>query len=83
VRSRTREILPIAERDERLSLGTVPSHGIVEALRVRFPEYLFDRLPSDPFVVVVETSSGADQFRVTPRNHTGLIRVCNEPRTTR
>lgn len=77
VRSGAGEILPIAERDERLFLGTVPSHGIIEPLRARFPEYLFDRLPSGSFVVVVETSSGADQFRVTRKNRTELIRVCN------
>ncbi len=72
------EIVPIAERDERLFLGTVPSHGIIEPLRARFPEYVFDRLPSGPFVVVVATSGGgAQRFRVTQKNRTALIRVCN------
>jgi hypothetical protein len=77
VRSPAGEIAPVARRDERLFLGTVPSHGIIEPLRARFPEYVFDQLPSGPFVVVAATNRGVERFRVTPHNRSALLRVCN------
>jgi hypothetical protein len=77
VRSTAGEIMPVAEHDERLFLGTVPSHGIIEALRARFPEFVFDRLPPDSFVVIVGTSRGTQRFAVTRRDRMASIRVCN------
>lgn len=65
VRFATGEIAPVAERNERLFLGTVPSHGIIEALRARFPEFLFDQLPSGKFVVVLGTSRERNNSRLT------------------
>jgi hypothetical protein len=61
---------------KRLFLGTVPSHGIIEAL-ARFPEFVFDRLPPDTFVVVVGTSRRTRRFAVTRRDRMASIRVCN------
>jgi hypothetical protein len=77
IRSAAREIAPVAERNERFFLGTVPSHGMVEALRPRFPEFVFERWPQDAFDVVVGTSRGTQGFTVTHRERTALMRVCN------
>jgi len=77
VRFRSGEITPVGEHDERFFLGTVPSHGIIEALRARFPEFEFDRLPPDNFVVLVGTSSGTQTFTVSQRDRLMSIRVCN------
>ena len=77
VQSRSGEISPVAEQDERLFLGTAPSHAIIEPLRARFPEFVFDRLPPDNFVVVVATSRGTQRFAVRQRDRAMSIRVCN------
>jgi hypothetical protein len=77
VQSTAGERAPVTERNERLFLGTVPSHGIIEPLRARFPEFVFDPLPQDTFVLVVGTSGGTQRFTVTQRERTALMRVCN------
>ena len=77
VRSSGREAAPIAELNERFFVGTVPSHGIVEPLRARFPEYVFEQLPAGDFVLVVGTTHGTYRFTVTARERASVMRVCN------
>ena len=78
--SKGRIIRPVAERDVRLFVGTVPSHGIIEPLRARFPEYTFASLPSGRFEVVVQTTVGMERYAVTPEHQAALLKVCNERR---
>jgi hypothetical protein len=77
VRSSGHDIAPVAESDERFFVGTVPSHGIIEPLRARFPEYVFDRLPPGNFIIVADTSRGRKRFAVTERERASVLRVCN------
>jgi hypothetical protein len=77
VRFAAGEIAPVGQMDERLFLGTVASHGIIEPLRARFPEFLFERWPPDDFVVVVNTERGTKRFTATARQRSSLMRVCN------
>lgn len=72
-----RELRPADETNERLFLGTVPSHGIVETFRRRFPESVFDALPAS-FTVTLGTTHGIERYRVTNLDRAAAIRVCNE-----
>jgi len=63
---------------ERLFLGTVASHGIIEPLRARFPEFIFTTLPSGPLDVVLHMPTGVQRYRVTDEDRSRLIGVCNE-----
>jgi hypothetical protein len=65
-------------RRERLFLGTVASHGIIEPLRARFPEYVFSALPPGPLEVVLHMPAGVQRYRVTDEDRSRLITVCNE-----
>jgi hypothetical protein len=78
VRSAQRpEIKPASIRDERLSLGIAPSHGIVEAVRVRFPEFEFLDLPHQDFWLVLRTNRGLQRYLVPQNRRLKLVRVCN------
>lgn len=78
--SRQPELQPIAVHDERLFVGIAPSHGLVEAVRARFPEFEFPDLPSRNFTVVLHTSAGLQQYAVTDNDGKRMMRVCNDPR---
>ena len=65
-------------RRERLFLGTVASHGIIEPLRARFPEFVFRALPPGPLEVVLHMPAGVHRYRVTDEDRSRLINVCNE-----
>jgi len=69
-------IEPIDARTSTFTLGHVPSHGIIEALRFRPGESTFDHLPPDDFRVILRTSAGLQRYRVTKRDRTTLLRVC-------
>jgi hypothetical protein len=75
----TRELRPAASREERLALGIASSHGIIEAVRVRFPEFTFPTLPEHDFYVVLHTTVGIQRYHVTPTDRTRLMGVCNGP----
>jgi hypothetical protein len=74
------EIKALSVREERLTLGIAPSHGIVEPVRVRFPEFEFPDLPQQDFWVVVRTNNGIQRYSVTATDRTKLLRVCNQDR---
>jgi len=78
VRARDRDLLPVQVRTNRFFLGSVPSHGIVPALRNRQPEFTFSTLPNNDFDVVVESSAGSQRYPVTQRERQHVMRVCNE-----
>ena len=73
-------IRSVAQRDVRLFVGSVASHGIIEPLRARFPEYTFESLPSGRFDVVLQTTAGVERYHVTPQRTQPLLPVCNAPR---
>jgi len=75
-----RELRSVASREERLTLGTAPSHGIIEAVRVRFPEFTFSHLPEQDFYVILHTSAGVQRYLVTQSDRTRLMGVCNAAR---
>src|SRR5437868_4910221 len=56
---------------------TKPSHGIIEPLRARFPEFTFDSLPDGPFDVVVVTTKGGRRYHVTDAVRHQSLHVCN------
>ena len=62
------EIQPIDERHERFWVGTVPSHGIPEALRSRTPEYVFASWPAGRFEVVLHIGGGIQRLSVPSPN---------------
>ena len=64
-------------RRRRLTLGIAGSHGIIEPLRVRFPEWIFSDLPAENFQVVLYTNTGVERYPVAHRDPTMLLRVCN------
>ena len=69
---------PIAVSTSSLFLGRAASHGIIEGLRFRPGESTFETLPSGNFTVVLETTAGAQQYRVTETDRRKLLHVCNE-----
>jgi hypothetical protein len=72
------EMRPTREREwERLFLGIGGSHGIIEPLRLRPGEAIFDDLPLGNFEVVLHTSTGVQRRAVTDADRTRLLRVCN------
>ncbi len=64
-------------RRENLTLGTVPSHGILETLRWRLQEFVFPELPSGELELALHTTTGVQRYRVTEQDRSRLIRVCN------
>jgi hypothetical protein len=73
------EVFPMTEQRERFTVGIAPSHGIIEAVRVRFPEAVFATLPTSDFDVLFHTSARVERYRVTARNRETPLHVCNEP----
>ena len=71
------EIHPSAVRNARLFLGTVPSHGIIEPMRTRRPEFLFDSLPAGGFDIVVHGTGGDQRYSVGELQRGMPMRVCN------
>ena len=55
----------------------MPSHGIVESLRTRFPEFVFAALPPGDFQVLVQSSTGVQRYTVAARDREQIMRVCN------
>jgi len=74
------ELQATGERRDRLSMGTMPSHGIVDSLRTRLPQYEFSSLPPEDFDVLVHTEHGVRRYHVTSAKRTQLLQVCNERR---
>lgn len=71
------ELAASAVRWRRLTLGIAGSHGIIEPLRVRFPEWVFSDLPEDRLQIVLHTNAGIQRYAVTRADWSTLIRVCN------
>jgi hypothetical protein len=71
------DISPISEQYERFFVGTVPSHGIIEPLRARFGEAVFDALPAGDFDVLFHTTAGTQRYHVTDHARRTPLRVCN------
>ena len=72
------EIRATAERRERLFAGTLPSHGIVDNLRTRLPQYEFSDLPAGDYDVVVHLENGVRRHRVTASVRASAMDVCNK-----
>jgi hypothetical protein len=68
---------PTDIRRERLFIGTVPSHGIIEPLRARFQEFVCPALPAGDIDVMLHTKAGVQRYQVTEQDRERLIRVCN------
>jgi len=62
---------------ERLFLGIGSSHGIIEPLRLRPGEAIYDSLPSGDFQIVLHTTAGVLRPTVTAAARSALLRVCN------
>lgn len=80
VRSGRQQLAPSSTKDVRFFVGRTASHGIIEPLRARFPEYTFDSLRPGPFDVVLNTNAGTRQYHVTDAARRKNLHVCNEPR---
>lgn len=72
----SRVMKPIRDRRSQLTAGALPAHGIITEVRWRGWEWTFDRLPNGEFDVVVETTAGAQRYRVTSQDRAGRMRVC-------
>jgi len=78
IRPRGGKVLqPAKVRRERLFIGTVASHGIIEPLRARFQEFVFPEVPAGGLEVALHTNTGVERYRVTEQDRARLIRVCN------
>jgi hypothetical protein len=71
------ELAAAEVRWRRLALGIAPSHGIIEPLRARFPEFVFPDLPAGNLQIVLHTTAGVQRYTVTEPARSALIRVCN------
>jgi hypothetical protein len=69
-------IQPVRERSFQLTVGQLPAHGIVDEVRWRNWEWIFDHLPVGTFQVILETSAGAQRYTVTGQDQATLMRVC-------
>ena len=69
-------IQPVRERPFQLTVGQLPAHGIVDEVRWRNWEWIFDHLPFGAFQVILETSAGAQRYTVTGQDQATLMRVC-------
>jgi hypothetical protein len=72
------EIVAGDQRYERLFVGRAPSHGIIEPLRARFGEAVFDSLPSGDFDVLFHTTAGTERYHVSDKDRATLLHVCND-----
>lgn len=63
-------------RISMLTVGAIPADGVITEVRWRGWEWTFDRLPNGDFDVVVETTAGAQRYRVTSQDRAGRMRVC-------
>jgi hypothetical protein len=75
-RARGPVIQPVRDRPFQLTVGHLPAHGIINEVRWRNWEWIFDRLPGGEFQVILETSAGAQRYTVTERDVARLMRVC-------
>lgn len=73
---RSAVIQPARDRPFQLTVGHLPAHGIMDELRWRFWEWIFDRLPVGEFHVILETSAGVQRYRVTSRDRAALTKIC-------
>jgi hypothetical protein len=71
-----RVIKSIRDRRSQLTVGAIAAHGIITEVRWRGWEWTFDRLPNGEFDVVVETTAGAQRYRVTSQDRARRMRVC-------
>ena len=62
---------------ERLVLGVGGSHGIIEPLRLRSGEAIFDELPAGDFQIILHTTAGVHRHTVTATDRAARLRVCN------
>jgi hypothetical protein len=69
-------IQPVRDRPFQLTVGHLPAHGIMDEVRWRNWEWIFDRLPVSEFHVILETSAGVQRYRVTSRERAALMRIC-------
>jgi hypothetical protein len=69
-------IQPVRERPSQLTVGTLPAHGIIDEVRWRSWEWIFDHLPVGDFQVILETSAGMQRYTVTGKDRAALMRVC-------
>jgi hypothetical protein len=69
-------IQPVRDRPFQLTVGILPAHGILDEVRWRNWEWIFDQLPAGEFQVIVETSAGVQRYTVTERDRATLTRVC-------
>ena len=61
-------IRPVRERPFQLTVGRLPGHGIIDEVRLRRWEWMFDRLPAGEFQVILDTSAGTQRYTVTARD---------------
>jgi hypothetical protein len=72
------EISPAHEREwDRSFLGKVPSHGIIEPLRLRAGEAIFGELPPGDYGIILHTTAGVRRRTITATDRATLLRVCN------
>jgi hypothetical protein len=69
-------IRPVRERPFQLTVGHLPGHGIIDEVRWRHWEWMFDHLPAGEFQVILETSAGPQRYTVTERDRATSMRVC-------
>jgi hypothetical protein len=73
-------IQPVRERPFQLTVGHLPAHGIMDEVRWRNFEWIFDRLPADEFQVRLETTAGEQRYTVSAADRVRLTKVCTPPR---
>ena len=69
-------IQPARERPFQLTVRHLPAHGIINEVRWRFWEWIFDQLPAGEFQVVLDTTAGVQRYTVTDKDRAKLMRVC-------
>jgi hypothetical protein len=69
-------VQPVRDRSFQLTVGHLPAHGIMDEVRWRNWEWIFDRLPGSEFDVILETSAGVQRYRVTSRERAALMKIC-------
>ena len=67
---------PFRQQPFELTIGHLPAHGIVDAVRFRWTQWTFDRLPAGPFDVILSTTAGVQRYTVTDKDRSASFRVC-------